>query len=296
MHPKDMIGQITPPTAGKPGAAGNSVNGTDYGKHSEEGQTVSRKRSAVLHEMTRPDFQEWLEENDTPVGIIALGAIEQHGPHLPLGMDSLAAINVAKVVAEFPGTVTFREDTLVAVLMDTIESLAYHGVEKQLIVNAHGGNREIVAYVCRVASREFGIQVVSPGPRSGQDAEALKDFVQRMDVHSGPGETGLALHLFGELVDMSRVEGYEPRTHFPEEIQELLDPEREDLDVAVQVFGAYIRNSDDFTETGVWGFADPNDADPEAAGKQFEKRVEWLVRYIELWKTLPTMEEAFGCE
>jgi len=276
---------------------------------------VSRKRSAVLHEMTRPDFQEWLEENDTPVGIIALGAIEQHGPHLPLGMDSLAAINVAKVVAErtnsvavqaclpgysphhmgFPGTVTFREDTLVAVLMDTIESLAYHGVEKQLIVNAHGGNREIVAYVCRVASREFGIQVVSPGPRSGQDAEALKDFVQRMDVHSGPGETGLALHLFGELVDMSRVEGYEPRTHFPEEIQELLDPEREDLDVAVQVFGAYIRNSDDFTETGVWGFADPNDADPEAAGKQFEKRVEWLVRYIELWKTLPTMEEAFGC-
>jgi creatinine amidohydrolase/Fe(II)-dependent formamide hydrolase-like protein len=230
-------------------------------------------------------------------------------------MDSLAAINVARAVAErtnsvavqttlpgysphhmgFCGTITFHEDTLIAVLMDTIESLAYHGVEKQLIVNAHGGNREIVAYVCRVASREFDIQVVSPGPRVGRDVEAgLEDFVKRMDVHSGPGETGLALHLFPELVDMSRVKGYEPLTEYPEELQELLDPDRDDLDLALQVFATYIRDSHDFTETGVWGFADPNDADVEVAADRFEQRVEWLARFIKLWKTLPTIEEVYG--
>jgi creatinine amidohydrolase len=273
---------------------------------------MSEERSALLHEITRPDFEDWLQEEETPVAIIGVGSIEQHGPHLPLGMDSLAAINIAELVAEktnsvavlpawpgysphhmgFAGTITFNEDTLVAVLTDTIGSLAEHGVEKQLLLNAHGGNREIVAYVCRMASRNFGIQVVSPAPRVGQEVETgLKDFVTRMDVHSGPGETGLALHLFPELVDMSRAKGFKPLTDYPEEIKKLLDPDREDLDIATQVFSSYIRDSHDFTETGVWGFADPNDADTDKAERDLEQRVNWLVEYIELWKQLPTIGE-----
>jgi len=276
---------------------------------------MTRKRSVLLHEMTRPDFQEWLAEEQSPVAIIALGSIEQHGPHLPLGTDSLAAVALARAVAEetnsvvvqpcwpgysphhmgFPGTITFSEDTLVAVLMDTIGSLAHHGVAKQLLINAHGGNREITAYVCRMASRRFGVQVVSPMPRVGQEMAAqLKDFVTRMDVHSGPGETGMALYAFPELVDMSRVENFRVTTQYPPALRALLDPEREDLDIAVQVFTSYIRNTDDFTSSGVWGFADPNAADPEVGRQRFEARVKWLVEYIRLWKTLPTIGEVYG--
>lgn len=42
-----------------------------------------------IHELTRPAFEEWLEEEPEPVIIVGVGSLEQHGPHLPLGTDSL---------------------------------------------------------------------------------------------------------------------------------------------------------------------------------------------------------------
>jgi creatinine amidohydrolase len=114
-----------------------------------------------IHELTRPGFEAWLKEEEAPVIVIGLGSLEQHGPHLPLGTDSLTACGFVHEVARrsnsvcvhpcfpgysphhmaFPGTVTFSEGTLLAVLMDTLGSLARHGLKRFLIVNIHGGTQ-----------------------------------------------------------------------------------------------------------------------------------------------------------
>lgn len=270
---------------------------------------MAKLRSNLLHELTRPDVEEWLKTEPVPVAIIALGSCEQHGPHLPLGMDSLHAAAFAKAVAErtnsvavapclpgysphhmgFPGTLTFRDTTLRDILYDVCESLGRHGVKRQVIVNGHGGNREIIAYAARMASRAYGIRVAAtPGPRATGDPEpGLRDFLRRMDVHSGEGETSIALHLFPELVRMDRVARWEPTMKLPPEVEALLDPEMAEFDLAGQLVRHYTQNTHEFTSSGVYGWARPQDADPEKGARDFEKRVAWLARYIEVWKTLP---------
>jgi creatinine amidohydrolase len=258
----------------------------------------------MLHELTRSAFQAWLAQG-TPVVIIAVGSIEQHGPHLPLGTDSLGAVAVASKVAAatgalvvhpcwpgysphhmgFPGTVTFKFDTLRAVLMDTVESLVHHGINKILLMNFHGGNREVVASVERLARRQFGAQVINavmppPGPEEARRQQEL------MDVHSGAGETGFALSEFGHLVEMDRVQGWKPSMKLPAELKRLAD-EGVDRTILANLTYLYLNNSHEFTADGVWGYADPNQADPARASKLVEENVKRLAQFIAAWKRLP---------
>jgi creatinine amidohydrolase len=93
-----------------------------------------------LYELTRPAFEEWLKDEPAPTVILGIGSTEQHGPHLPLGTDSLTIREYIYEVAKgsnslcfhpcwpgyspqhigFRGTITLSEDTLIGVLMDTI--------------------------------------------------------------------------------------------------------------------------------------------------------------------------------
>ncbi|MEW6522715.1 MAG: creatininase family protein [Bacillota bacterium] len=264
------------------------------------------ERKVMLHELTRSAFQAWLAQ-DTPVVIIAVGSIEQHGPHLPLGTDSLGAVAVASKVAAasgalvvhpcwpgysphhmgFPGTVTFKFDTLRAVLMDTIESLVHHGVNKILLMNFHGGNREVVASVERLARRQFGAQVVNAVmPTGSRTPEETNRQQELMDVHSGAGETGFALAEFGHLVEMERVHNWKPSMKLPAELKKLAD-EGVDRSILANLVFLYLNNSHEFTADGIWGYADPNDADPERAAKQVEEMVQRAAEFIAAWKRLP---------
>lgn len=93
--------------------------------------------------------------------VLPLGAIEQHGPHLPFATDAWIAdalaerfcqrvaeairlpalpIGCSSEHADFPGTLSLQPDTLAAVLRDTLSSLAGHGFETVFIFSAHGGN------------------------------------------------------------------------------------------------------------------------------------------------------------
>ncbi len=53
-----------------------------------------------LHELTRPAFEDWLENEPEPVIVLGLGAIEQHGPHLPLGTDSLDTMSMIEEIGK----------------------------------------------------------------------------------------------------------------------------------------------------------------------------------------------------
>lgn len=263
-----------------------------------------------IHELTRPAFEAWLEEEPAPVVVIGVGSIEQHGPQLPLGTDSLTACASVHEVAKrtnsvcvhpcwpgysphhmaFAGTITFSEGTLLAVLMDTIGSLSRHGLKRVLIVNIHGGNTHIVNLAAQLAKREFRVMVAAPtGPSDTELGKRHADRQKRhWDVHSGPTETGTALHLFPDLVEMHRLQDWKVITTMDPQLVAFLDPDRKDYEVVSQVFRACIEpDTDDFTSSGIWGKNDPREADPEEAKARFEEKVEFLAEFIRAWKGIP---------
>ena len=271
-----------------------------------------------IQELTRPAFEEWLENEPAPVVIIGVGAIEQHGLHLPLGTDSLGVCRFIEEVARrtnsvcvlpcwpgysphhmgFKGTITFRAETLLNVLLDTIGSLAAHGVKRFVLINFHGGNTHIVNLAAQLARRRFKVMVATPrGPAQTELAKKIRYRMQRyFEVHSGPRETALALHYFPELVEMWRLEGWRNTFKVHPKLMEFMNPDREDYELVSQVFMACLEpDTDDFTSSGQYAITDPREADPEEAAKYIEERIRFLVDFINLWKTIP-LPPAYRCE
>jgi len=185
-----------------------------------------------IQELTRPAFEEWIENDPAAVAVIGIGAIEQHGPHLPLGTDTYDAMELVHEVAkrtnsvavvpcwpgyspyhmDFRGTITFKEDTLRGILMDTIGSLADHGVKRFIITNHHGGNSNIYKLAMQMAKRYYGVMVTSPsGPANTELSKKMAESTRgHWDVHSGISETAAALYMFPELVEMERIKAGHP--------------------------------------------------------------------------------------
>lgn len=115
--------------------------------------------------------------------LIPTGSVEQHGPHLPLGTDYLAAWALANLAAErlgglcvpfspfgvtpihmpYAGTITISAATFVALLEETVESLLAHGVRRVAVVNWHELNTPAIQVAARslaAARAEAGLRLV----------------------------------------------------------------------------------------------------------------------------------------
>lgn len=159
-----------------------------------------------------------------------LGAIEQHGPHLPLITDLAIASAVAEAAvpravdagvdawllpplaytksnehAWNAGTIWMSARTMLSVLEDIGRCVAATRARKLVFLNGHGGNSALVAMANRELRLQFGLETFLAHPSQPADqGGASPPSELGMGVHGGTDETSMMLHLHPELVDMSK--------------------------------------------------------------------------------------------
>jgi creatinine amidohydrolase/Fe(II)-dependent formamide hydrolase-like protein len=184
----------------------------------------------VLGELTWPAAEQRLREVD--VALLPVGALEQHGPHLPLDTDAFDANYLVHRVAEscadprplvlplisygvsyhhddFPGTISVGNEALSSMVYDVGMSCARNGITKLIIVNGHGGNTPALQFAAQMINRDAMIfTTVDTGETSDVDLEALCETPN--DVHAGEIETSTALAVRPGLVNMDVAERFVP--------------------------------------------------------------------------------------
>jgi len=224
--------------------------------------------------------------------VLPVGAIEQHGPHLPLSTDLLIAQSLAEAAvgergedldlwllpplaytksnehAWAAGTVWLSPQTLLAVLHDLGRSLARTPATRLAFLNGHGGNSALLQVALRELRLAYGLRTFLLHPGTPPDQGGASPVGELgMGVHAGTDETSVVLHLRPDLVDLALAE-----RHVPEHLA---------ANRYVRFGGpvAFGWLSDDFGPSGVIG-------DPTAASAE---------RGRELWQSMvATAGEAFA--
>lgn len=180
---------------------------------------------------------------DRSVLVQPVGAVEQHGPHLPLHTDLLiaeavAAAAVARVGDDVdvwllpplaysksnehawsPGTIWLSATTLLAVLDDIGRCAAMTPARRLVFFNGHGGNSALIGVANRELRQKYGLMTFLAHPSlppdqatSPDQARSSTEDEHSMGIHAGADETSLVLHLAPDLVDMDTTERAVP-TH-----------------------------------------------------------------------------------
>jgi creatinine amidohydrolase len=199
-------------------------------------------------DLTTQDFANF--DAERVVAILPVGAVEQHGPHLPVRVD--AAINagiVARAVElmpadcpalvlpmmpvgksdehlAFPGTLTLSYETLARIWYELGESVHRAGIRKILFLNSHGGQPQLLEIVCRDLRVKLGMFAASAmWPRLIDMDDLFEAGENRHGIHGGQSETSVMLHLHPDLVEMNRAENFVPLSVQIERESEMLGPE-----------------------------------------------------------------------
>ena len=184
---------------------------------------MERERKLALDELSWSEVAGHLA-ND-PRMIMPVGALEQHGPHLPLGTNVLIARHVAldlsnefdilraptfsygvNVQAEhaFAGTASLSSKVLHRALNELLESWEGHGVEEFVLITAHRHEPHQAA-LAALATAKARVRVVQVWDVPIHD---LLDG-QKVPLHGGEAETSVMLHLYPELVHMERARDFD---------------------------------------------------------------------------------------
>jgi creatinine amidohydrolase len=183
----------------------------------------------LLEELTRDEAR---AAAPNTLLVLPVGATEQHGPHLPIGVDTYTVTHIARAAAEivgqlpvlvaptlpfgsshhhlpFGGTLSLGTETYYRLLVDLAESLIVCGFRRIFILNGHGGNSELIQLVARdLALKHPAHLAAAPYWTIAWDAlvAAQAHANAGLPGHAGTFETSLILALRPELVR-------EPRPH-----------------------------------------------------------------------------------
>ncbi|MGH6671275.1 MAG: creatininase family protein [Xanthobacteraceae bacterium] len=171
------------------------------------------------------------------IAVLPLAAVEQHGPHLPLGVDAYIAetylarvqnilppelpatflpvqrIGVSPEHLSFPGTLTFSAATAMAAWTELGESLARAGVRKLVLVTSHGGNVAAMESVVRDLRTRLGMLAVTVGwHRFGYPESVFSAEEKKHGIHGGDIETSLMLAGKPDAVRIDKARNATPET------------------------------------------------------------------------------------
>lgn len=240
--------------------------------------------TSVWQEWKWPDAQTRL--SDEPFALLPIGAVEEHGPHLPLGTDIFTADYLSDLVmdavplvrlptlpygqvwslSQFPGSLTISDATVKAFLVDLGRSLQDNSVRGLVMLSGHLGNLRAMQAATRELWDGYGFAALAlcfPGLNTVYEKVSSRPRWHAPVMHADEIETSLALVCCGELVDMSRAVSDYPDV-----------PEH---------FGASAMRWHELTTTGVFGDATAATlAKGEAA---FEIFAHETIKVIEDWCT-----------
>jgi creatinine amidohydrolase len=170
------------------------------------------------------------------VAVLPVAATEQHGPHLPVSVDTALVDGVVNAALphlpadlpvlflptqqigksnehiRFPGTLTLSAQTVISLWMDIGASVARSGIKKLVLLNSHGGQASIMDIVARDLRTEHDLIVYSVNWYNlplGDDVMGLFPAAEhRFGIHAGDIETSMMLALREEFVDMSQAQNF----------------------------------------------------------------------------------------
>ncbi|WP_455556520.1 creatininase family protein [Comamonas sp.] len=170
------------------------------------------------------------------VAVLPVGAVEQHGPHLPLSVDTTLVEGIVDVALpqvpasvpvlvlptqsiglslehqDYAGTLSLSPATLLAVWTELGACVARAGIRKLLIFNAHGGNVSSMDIVARQLRMQCGLLVYHSSwfnlPQPAGVNEAFSAHEHRFGVHGGETETSMMLHLDPDHVHMAHARNF----------------------------------------------------------------------------------------
>lgn len=174
------------------------------------------------------------------IAVLPVAATEQHGPHLPLAVDTdlvdgvlraslphlpadlpalflpTQAVGFSPEHTAFAGTLTLKAETLIRLWTDIGESVAASGVKKLVLFNSHGGQVGLMDVVARDLRARLGLLVYSVSwfnlplvGEDGRDVNALFSAEEhRFGVHAGEVETSMMLALRPERVRMGEAQHF----------------------------------------------------------------------------------------
>ncbi len=170
---------------------------------------------------------------DRTIVILPTAAVEQHGPHLPTGTDTMIADGMLATVRErlpddldililptqavgksnehlhAPGTLTLPYDLALPAWTEIGLSVARAGLKKLVIANSHGGNLDMIGILARELRVRAGLLAVRCQWGSFGHPEGMFPVEElAFGIHGGDVETSLMLHFRSELVDMAHAEDF----------------------------------------------------------------------------------------
>lgn len=269
---------------------------------------MSRARTEYRYEkLTWPEINDAVD--DGQVCIVPCGAVEQHGPHLPLDVDLVCPTGIAygagreipdKVkilpivaygytghVMDFPGTINQHYTHFIDNVLDITKSLAYHGFKKIMLLNGHGSNMPNLDLVARRTNLETDAECILGAWWNLLTVD--KTFLPRWRQSEFPGgcahacelETSLYLHLDGDNVRKDLIKSGIISFNAEESPFNWVD-----------LFAAgpatIVSWTSSYSPTGVLGDAEL--ATAEKGREAYEEAVKQLVRFVTWFKDRPKDE------
>ncbi|MGU3575190.1 creatininase family protein [Brucellaceae bacterium C25G] len=173
--------------------------------------------------MTAPELKAIAAKPDA-LAILPVGALEQHGPHLPVMTDTISASAVAIRAARnvshdmpvavlpglwlgmsehhfpFGGTISVDHQTYYAIFNSVVRSLKALGFSRLLIVNGHGGNIDSLSIAARELAVTYAMPIVATTPWMLAREETSALFDSKAPGHACEGETSVIMAVAGDLV------------------------------------------------------------------------------------------------